>query len=247
MQIKDKGTCLLTYIPIRRTPDSASEMVSSLIFGESYTILGVSNDWLNIRMDFDQYEGWIHSNPYEEYQEFKVVSDAYFLDAVGKNQKLMIPCGANIPESGVVLSDGEKYVIEKKLKTNHHLPLPLRLTKTAQSFLNTPYLWGGRTFMGIDCSGFMQVVFKSSGLSLPRDTSQQIHCGTPVNFKDIKSCDMVFFSTLASDHVSHVGLMMDNKQIIHASGKVKINELKSDGLYINGKLSYKTLTIQRII
>jgi gamma-D-glutamyl-L-lysine dipeptidyl-peptidase len=243
----DKGTCLLTYVPMRKEPNSASEMVNSLIFGESYNILESTNDWLRIQTDFDHYEGWISRNAYFEHQEFNSVCDTLLIEALGKQQRILIPCGANIPENGMFHVDGEKFIIEKKLKTNHHLPLPLRLTQTAKSFINTPYLWGGRTFMGIDCSGFMQVVFKSSGIILPRDTKQQIDIGTEVMFDDIKTCDLVLFKSLTSEHVSHVGMMLDKKHIIHASGKVKINELNTNGLTINGKLAYRTMAIKRII
>ena len=243
----DKGTCLLTYIPIRKSPESGSEMVSSLIFGESYTILETSNDWLKIQTHFDSYEGWISANGYSDFSEFDSVCDAVFIEALGKHQKIFIPCGAHIPSQGYFNVDQEKFTLEKKLKTNHHLPLPLRLTQTARTFLNAPYLWGGRTFMGIDCSGFMQVVFKSCGISLPRDTKQQVAVGTDISFDDIKTCDLVFFKNMKSEHVSHVGMMLDTKMIIHSSGKVKINELQSDGLYIDGKLAYRILAVKRMI
>jgi hypothetical protein len=244
----NKGTCLLTYIPVRKEPGSGTEMTTSLIFGESYTILETANEWLRIRNDFDGYEGWIHSNAFSDHQEFSIVCDSLFLEAMGRHQKLYIPCGANIPDSGIIQTESEKYTLEKKLKTNHHLPLPLRLAKTAQSFLNTPYLWGGRTFMGIDCSGFTQVVFKSCGITLPRDSKDQAGAGEPVEYRYIKACDLVLFSRPDSEKITHVGMMLDQHKIIHASGKVKINELEPEGMYINGEqLTYKTRAIRRMI
>jgi hypothetical protein len=243
----NKGTCFLTYIPLRSEPGSGAEMVTSLIFGESYDILETRDGWHRIRTAFDSYEGWIHNNAFSEYESFYVINDALYVEASAKHQKIFIPCGGAMPESGSFYIGEERFTIEKKLKTNHHLPMPLRLVKTAQTFLNTPYLWGGRTFMGIDCSGYMQVVYKACGLDLPRDTSQQIYVGHDVAFSDIKACDLVFFRNYGGEKVSHVGMMMDKKQIIHASGKVKINDLSKEGLYIDGQLAYEILAIKRMI
>jgi hypothetical protein len=245
----EKGTCMITYIPVRNEPRPGAEMVTSLIFGESYTILETAGDWLRIKLDFDAYEGWISINSHAEYLEFNTVNDALFLEAAGKHQRLMIPCGGAIPESGTLVADGEKYIIEKKLKTNHHLPLPLRLLKTAQSFMNTPYLWGGRTFMGIDCSGFIQVVFKACGMALPRDTKQQVNSGREVSFEEIMACDLVFFTSPGSEKVSHVGMMIDKNNLIHSSGKVKINRLSPEGLFIleKDRLTYALHSIRRVI
>lgn len=242
-----KGTCIQTYIPMRALSNAGSEMVSSLIFGESYTILDEQNGFLKIKTDFDSYEGWISSNTYNDYIEFTQVNEFAFIEAKGDHHLIFIPCGALMPETGKFYIGDKAYVIERKLKTYHHLPLTLRIQKLATSFSNMPYLWGGRTFMGIDCSGFIQVVFKANGKQLPRDTSQQILVGTEIAHQDLKPCDLIFFSNLESQKVSHVGMVLDNGKIIHASGVVKIDDFHEDGIYHEGQKTYQTIARRRIL
>lgn len=245
--MSNKGTCLQTYIPIRRSASPASEMVSSLIFGESYSIYDDENGFLKISCDFDGYEGWISKNSHSEYTVYDSIVEFAFLEAKGDHHILFIPCGSHIPSEGNILIDGVSFSIDRKLKTYHHLPISIRIQKLATSFVNMPYLWGGRTFMGMDCSGFIQVVFKASGFTLPRDTSKQIESGTPVNIKDAKACDLVFFSNIDSEKVSHVGLLLDKSKIVHSSGKVRIDNFTPEGIVQDGKLIYKTISIRRIL
>lgn len=242
-----KGTCLISYVPLRAEPRSGAEMVSSILFGESYSILEKQDDWLKIQMDFDQYIGWISSGSYSEYRDYNIVNDALILEASSVHQKILLPCGAMLPESDSFDIDGSTFTIVKKLKTNHHLPHKLRIIKTVQNFLNTPYLWGGRSFMGIDCSGLMQVALKANGINIPRDTSQQINEGEEVEFGQHQSCDLVFFSKPGKTNVSHVGMVIDNHTVIHSSSKVQLSEFNREGLMMNGEMAYKTICIKRIL
>lgn len=242
-----KGSCLIAYVPLRAEPRSGAEMVSTLLFGESYSILEDNGEWLKILTDFDGYEAWMSKGSHSDSVDFNEVNDALFLEAVADNQKMFIPCGAMIPESGSFFIGKTKFKINRKLKTNHHLPLKIRLLKTAQYFLNTPYLWGGRSFMGIDCSGFVQVVFKANGIDLPRDTSQQMNVGTEVGFDEIKAGDIILFSKPDSDKVSHVGIYFENGQVIHSSSFVQFSDFTDKGLMIEGKLAYKLICIRRVI
>lgn len=245
--MSSRGTCLITYLPMRSEPRPGAEMVNSIIFGESYTIIEEQEKWLKVVTDFDQYTGWINRAAYSEEQKFTEINDALYLDCVDNMRHLFVPCGANIPSENEVEIRGLQYHINRKLKTNHHLPLRIRIQKTAQFFLNTPYLWGGRTFMGIDCSGFTQIVYKANGYSLPRDTSQQILVGKEVSYENRQSCDLVFFSALDADHVSHVGLITDSGEVIHAGCVVRYNELTTEGLIVDGKLAYRLIGIRRIL
>jgi len=242
-----KGTCLISYVPLRSEPRSGAEMVSSILFGESYSIIDTNEDWIKIKMDVDGYEGWMSIGSYAEFRDYQNVSDALILEASSAFQKLLIPCGAQLPNEDTFEIDGAQYTIIKKLKTSHHLPLKLRLLKTVQNFLNTPYLWGGRSFMGIDCSGLMQVTFKANGINISRDTSQQINEGAAVEFGQHQACDLVFFSKPGKTNVSHVGMVIDEKTVIHSSSKVQLSELTKEGLIMHGELAYSTICIKRIL
>jgi hypothetical protein len=105
------------------------------------------------------------------------------------------------------------------------------IATTAKSFLNAPYLWGGRTHFGIDCSGFTQVVFKLNNIHIQRDASQQVQEGILVeNIENARLGDLAFFNN-PEGRVTHVGIMLNNRQIIHASGKVKIDSIDNEGIY----------------
>ncbi len=242
-----KGTCLISYVPLRSEPRSGAEIVSSILFGESYSIIDTNEDWIKIKMDVDGYEGWMSKGSHAEFRDYQNVSDALILEASSAFQKLLIPCGAQLPNEDTFEIDGAQYTIIKKLKTSHHLPLKLRLLKTVQNFLNTPYLWGGRSFMGIDCSGLMQVTFKANGINISRDTSQQINEGAAVEFGQHQACDLVFFSKPGKTNVSHVGMVIDEKTVIHSSSKVQLSELTREGLIMHGELAYSTICVKRIL
>lgn len=243
----NRGTCLDSYTAIRSEPRSGAEMISSLLFGESYQIIEKNNGWLNIITDYDQYSGWISESNYYEYIEYTKIVTSLYCKASTKDKTLYIPCGSKIPSNDKLTLDGETYQIYHNLKGYEHLPLHLRIVKTAKSFLNTPYIWGGKSFMGIDCSGFIQMVFKTENIFIPRDTSQQIKNGISIKFDDIKTGDLVFFSAPDKENVNHVGMITNGKEIIHASGKVKIDTLKPEGIFMNNILKYKLLDIKRFI
>lgn len=243
-----RGICLLPYLPMRSGASPAAEMVSCLLFGEGYTITGYEGDYLNIQSESDAYQGWISAGSHNPFREgFNTVNEHVFMEAYGEHQLMYLPCGSMLPDAGKFELEGVQFTLERKLKNSSHLPLPLRLQKLALAFRNSPYLWGGRSFMGIDCSGLIQVVYKANGIALPRDTSMQITCGKELAFDQIKPCDLVFFSKPDSERVSHVGMMLDKGLVVHASGRVRTDVLHQEGLFLNGSHAYKLIGIRRII
>ena len=123
-----------------------------------------------------------------------------------------------------------------------------KLTETAYFFLNAPYLWGGKSILGIDCSGFTQLVFSLSGIQIPRDAYQQEKIGESVDFVDIKPFDLVFFIN-DKNRVHHVGIALENSQIIHASGQVRIDSLTNEGIIhsLSNELTHRLHSIKRIL
>ncbi|MBT8327667.1 MAG: C40 family peptidase [Bacteroidia bacterium] len=207
-----QGICHLSQIPVRTEPKSSSEMCTQLLYGETYSILKQEGDWYYIKLDFDGYEGWISdSSIYETKPRLQSVQT-----------KLFSSGGNDILHDGMVLTSMGSVLAEEQPS------LELNLNELAKSFLGVPYLWGGRHFSGIDCSGLMQVVYKCVGIQIPRDASQQQQIGKPVKFENLFDGDLIFFDK--NEKIGHVGMYIGNNQIIHSHGYVRIDELTRKGI-----------------
>jgi hypothetical protein len=236
-----KGVCRLGIVPLRAEPAHKSEMVNQLLFGEHYTVLDHTTnfEWLFIENFFDKYKGWIHSNQHHQ------ISDDYFEQINNSNYKisldpissilynrhpLFIPMGSILP-----ITANELFKMEEQLAFNGDAKdLGQKrdydfVRSIALKYLHTPYLWGGKTPFGIDCSGFVQQVFKIGGYVFPRDTGEQILIGEEV-LEDILPGDVAFFTDPGKKKVSHVGIVLEDMQIIHSSGQVRIDTLQKEGI-----------------
>ena len=261
MEIIDYGVCRQALVPVRIKGDDRSEQVTQLLFGDHYEVLVISDDkkWLKIRIHADQYEGWIdgkqHHTITQEYFDqinfanFKITIDI----ATGilyKKSALTILMGSIVP-----ISNSELFKVEEQLAFNgESKSLGQKrdaefLKAIALKYYNAPYQWGGKSPFGIDCSGFVQMVFKISGYSLPRDASQQIKIGKPVkNIEESKAGDLAFFHN-KENKIVHVGIIFDEEKIIHASGQVRIDHLNEEGiLHADTKVyTHHLAEIRRII
>lgn len=233
------GTVNLSIVPLREEAAHRSQQVSQLLFGEGFTVLETQGQWLKIQTENDGYTGWIQAiqsvlqdeTDYKNYQQKPMQLTHAAVTVLRRNDKnslLYLPAGSCLKglENGKFNIGNVEYELLNPIQ-----PKENNLINYAKTFLNTPYLWGGRTHFGIDCSGFVQAVYLQNGLQLKRDAWQQAEQGTIVDFlQAAKPGNLAFFDN-AEGRIVHVGIMLDSEQIIHASGHVKIDRIDDQGIY----------------
>jgi hypothetical protein len=251
------GICNLAIIPLRFEPNDKSEIVSQVLFGEHFKILEQLNQWSRIKMQFDGYEGWVDSKQYQNISEssFDLLSDdeivlnSDLIEYITGESNLLIP---------IPLGSSLSFINHKEINRSNFdfegtkvtgIKNKKNLLNTAFLYLNAPYLWGGKTPFGIDCSGFTQMVYKLNGYKLLRDASQQSAQGEALSFiEESEPGDLAFFDN-EDGNITHVGIIMENNYVIHASGKVRVDRLDHLGIYnadIN-KHTHKLRVIKKII
>jgi hypothetical protein len=251
------GICNLAIVPVRFEPSDRSEIITQLLFGEHFEILEQQNQWSKIKIQFDDYEGWVDSKQYQIISEANynlLSSDAQILNAdlidyitSPNNLLLPIPLGASLTFLNNSEINTSNFDFEGT-KTSGIKPKSA-IINTAFMYLNAPYLWGGKTPFGIDCSGFTQMVYKLNGYKLHRDASQQALQGDSLSFiEESEAGDLAFFDN-EEGNIIHVGIIMDNNYIIHASGKVRIDRLDHLGIYNpeTNRHTHKLRVIKKII
>ncbi|WP_294233447.1 C40 family peptidase [uncultured Chryseobacterium sp.] len=219
----NKGICSVTVAPVRAEASDRAEIVTEILFGESADILEVNKNWTRIKMHYDGYEGWMDTKqlrPVEDEvlakRKVTVVTED-FASVLMNDGKTLLSMGSEV-EFPVVAS-----------KRSHEVRESIALT--AKEFINVPYLWGGKSFFAVDCSGFTQLVYKIHDIKLPRDASQQVNVGESLSFvEESRPGDLAFFEN-PEGKIVHVGIMLENQRIIHASGKVRIDTLDSTGIF----------------
>ncbi|KGL64066.1 C40 family peptidase [Polaribacter sp. Hel1_85] len=235
------GICNLSIVPLRATTSDASEMISQVLFGETFEVLEREKEWSKIRLTFDNYEGFIDNKQYTKITEdfFSKLKNEkqYFSGEIidfitnEKNELTTIPLGSNLPfynncklqiNTQTYLYEGS-VLSEKKSKNE--------IAQTAFTYLNAPFLWGGKTPFGIDCSGFTQMVYKLCGYNLFRDAKEQATQGEVLSFiEESEAGDLAFFDNEEGE-IIHVGIILKDYHIIHAHGKVRIDTLDHSGIF----------------
>ena len=233
------GICNLSIVPMRNEGTNQSEMINQILFGEHFKVLEVRKKWSKIRLAHDNYEGWICNKQWIEIEDeiynqlnkdvSTITTD--ILDIISKDDHQPIVIGSILPsfKSGYALINNEMYKFNGL--TTPGFTKKEKLVENALIYLNAPYLWGGRSPLGIDCSGFTQMVYRLQGISLPRDAYQQAEIGTTLSFiEESEAGDLAFFDN-NEGQITHVGIILANNHLIHASGKVRIDRIDQQGIF----------------
>lgn len=255
------GICPLSIVPVRASSSGSSEMVSQLLFGELLEILETKGrQWVKIRCHWDNLVGWVSANQVKPVtpSEFATYNEhfAYNLElmqAVMANDFFMpITLGAQLPNfDGIRFElEGVNYTFSgQAIFPSDIAPSAEFLMKIARRYLNAPALAGGRSPFGIDDSGLVQMIFKFIGTRLPREASQQVFLGEPIDFiEETQPVDLAFFEDRMG-RIAHVGIILPNLQILHAYGKVRIDTIDHFGIYNQeeGRYTHKLRVVKRIL
>lgn len=244
--------CNVTIAPIRAENNDRSEMISQLLFGETIEIIEINDNWTRVKCLYDNYEGWVDSKQYfftENIIESEFLSLNISHPCQHKDTPIPLVLGCRLPNF-----DGLNFKIEKQKfiytgkAVNKSINSLANLKKIALKYINAPYLWGGRSPFGIDCSGYTQMVFSFFNIQLPRDAYMQANIGETINFVgETRLGDLAFFGK--EENITHVGICLGNNEFIHASGKVRIDTLDHIGIYNKEvkKYTHFIKTIKRII
>ncbi len=236
------GICNLSVIPLRAEPAHASEQVSQILFGEHVEVIESNDEWLRIRAGYDNYEGWLKAEQvteidHEEFQNLNSEHPCMSYDLVQilirDSDMQSILLGSTLPhfKDHTCRLGKTAYRFEGTVKCPEKLQNTRSIVENAYMYKDAPYLWGGRTPFGIDCSGFTQMVFKLSGIRLQRDAWQQAEQGSLIHLVDeTQPGDLAFFDN-DEGKITHVGVILEKGRIIHASGKVRIDAFDHHGIF----------------
>ncbi len=235
--------CNVSVMPVRGEPAHRAEQTTQLLFGEKAEIVEINNkDWTRIRCTWDGYDGWCKKSQLKvidkkEYRKpLKYLSGNHNGKLIMDSNEMLLPLGSELygliggwitPMNDAGRFKGEKINLKDIVLSSEGLK------NAALQYLHAPYQWGGRSAAGIDCSGFTQMVFKLCNHAIPRDADKQASEGTLVDFLQHAQCgDLAFFDD-REGKIVHVGMLLDNENIIHAtdtSGRVVIDRIDQAGI-----------------
>ena len=235
-----RAICCVPVSPLRAEPAHRTEMVSQLIFGECCEILEQAKEWSRVRIKYDGYEGWCTSSHLTEIDESEYetglvspLTPEWVTPLEYNGHLMMVPMGSHLTAMKNGRALWRKNQVHYKGKTWDPGSAPIdakAIRQLTYKFLNIPYLWGGKSVFGFDCSGYVQTVYKFLGVAVLRDAHQQAAQGEGVGFlEETRTGDLAFFDN-EEGRITHVGILLNAHEIIHASGKVRIDKIDNMGI-----------------
>jgi hypothetical protein len=268
-----------TVTPVRQEPSEGSEQLTQLLFGEVCEVLDRLPRWTKIRSTLDGQEGWVDfkmlspasiSSQEVKGERLKIKGEGVISVPMAiatdmeTGDELMLTLGTRLPNyaHGTFEVLGKQYLIDPTCVNNAAQLLNSDMSRAellnnvcaiAQTLLNAPYLWGGKNAMGMDCSGFTQVVYATQGINLLRNAREQMTQGALVpSLAEAQPGDLAFFDHADRDpkatNISHVGLLLSPTEIIHCSGCVHIDTIDEQGIHLpDGELTHHLVQIKRYL
>ena len=254
------AACQVSIAPLRAQPSDKSEMVSQLLFGETMQINEQKDQWRHVSCTWDGHAGWVDAkqiknltiSEFEACRDRPAISLSLVEGLMADDHFIPITLGAVLPDyDGLRCRLGEQsFQFSGPVATPGQVPQNSDwLVRIARRYLHAPYLWGGRSPFGIDGAGLTQMVFKIAGLRLLRDAAQQVTQGRPVDFMEqCQSGDLAFFDNGKGD-ITHVGIILPDCHIIHASGKVRVDKLDHFGIFNReqNRYSHQLRIVKRLL
>ncbi len=255
-----KAICLASIVPVRAGAADEAEIMTQLLFGDTFEILKTKNQWNYIKASYDDYEGWIDEKVIlpvsdEKYNRINQ-TEKYFTSGIlnevqlEKNGKFLLPMGSLLPgfdpETGEFFMGDEKGIFKGDFITGKH-PKE-KILEYAFTYMNAPYLWGGKTHFGLDCSGLTQMTYKMCGHDLLRNAKDQATQGVSISLDEAEAGDLAFFTNKAGK-VIHVGFLLGDGKIFHSHGNAHIDPIDEKGIWsIKFKrYSHQLSDVRRII
>lgn len=247
--------CNVSVLSLKKEPSHRAEQVNQLLFGEKAEVLEINeHDWAKIRCDWDDYEGWCKVSQLsiistKEYRkETKFLSGKHTDKLVFESSEITLPIGSEFNKTKISIGNNTAKFKGKKLDVKALELNGESMKMAALQYLHSPYLWGGKTVAGIDCSGLTQMAFKLCNKKIPRDANMQATEGETVDFLQHSQCGNLAFFDNAEGKITHVGILFDHQTIIHAtdtSGRVVVDKIDQGGI-ISASLKKRTHNLRLV-
>jgi gamma-D-glutamyl-L-lysine dipeptidyl-peptidase len=255
---KSIAICHVSAANVMKEASHYSALETQILFGEAITITEIKNNWCHITANCDGYNGWVLLSQFTIVPQLPTIDNINSFTpsiAVHNQHSIYLPAGASLPNcknNQVQIGDSVFTAINNCLQVNQLQWIEKNIQEIVHSYRYVPYVWGGRTHAGIDCSGFSAMLYKYFNLPLKHEATWQSKQGTVVDFLQQAVCgDLAFFDDEEGD-ITHVGIMLNNAEIIHATetaGGVTIDDIDNAGIIsrLTGKRTHQLRVIKRLL